>query len=155
MTEEWRPVVGYEGNYEVSDWGRIRSIRRRRVKGGLKKTRLNNRGYLVTGLYWMGRERTRHVHALVMEAFVGPRPAGIEVRHLDGDPTNAALTNLAYGTSAENKLDQVRHGTHYERRRTHCPQGHPYDEVNTYVLPSRPNARYCRTCHRERSRRAA
>jgi hypothetical protein len=51
------------------------------------------------------------VHTLVLNAFVGPRPAGHECRHLDGDPANNALTNLAWGTHAENYRDKVRHGS--------------------------------------------
>jgi hypothetical protein len=47
----------------------------------------------------------------VLEAFIGPRPENCEVRHLDGDPSNNRLDNLAWGTKAENQADKVRHGT--------------------------------------------
>lgn len=151
MTEEWRPVIGYEGLYEVSDAGRVRSTRRAGSAGGLRKLhKAKAGGYWIVGLGRAGRQETRHVHALVMEAFVGPRPPGMEVRHVDGDPLNANLSNLAYGTSSENKRDLLRHGRHREAMKTHCPSGHPYDDENTYSPPSRPNARNCRTCARER-----
>lgn len=60
---------------------------------------------------WMGREDQRFVHRLVLEAFVGPCPNGMECRHLDGDPSNNALDNLCWGTRLENHRDSVRHGT--------------------------------------------
>lgn len=50
------------------------------------------------------------VHALVLAAFVGPRPPGMDVRHLDGNPANNLLENLAYGTRSENCMDALRHG---------------------------------------------
>lgn len=147
MTEEqWRPVVGYEGDYEVSDLGRIWSRPRKGTRGGLRKlVTAQAGGYLVIAL---GHEDRRYVHSLVLEAFVGPRPEGAEIRHLDGDPANARLDNLAYGTSGENKQDQVRHGTHARARRTHCGQGHPLSEENIYTPPARPNVRYCRACRK-------
>jgi hypothetical protein len=154
MTEEqWRPVVGYEGLYEVSDLGRVRSTRRRGAVGGIAKQFVSNRnGYWVVNLHRPGGHAHRTVHGMVMESFVGPRPAGMDIRHLDGNPQNARLSNLAYGTRSENNLDKRLHGTDHNVRKTHCPQGHPYDEQNTYVLPSRPSARYCRTCQRARTR---
>lgn len=108
MNEIWRSVIGWEGLYEVSDQGRVRSLRRdtRTMSPGRKGS-----GYLYVNLARGGARRTRHVHRLVLEAFVGPCPAGCETRHLDGDPANNRLENLAWGTSAENKQDQRRHGT--------------------------------------------
>jgi hypothetical protein len=58
-----------------------------------------------------GIHKSITVHRLVATAFLGPRPAGLEVRHLNGDPTDCRLANLAYGTPAENGQDRVRHGT--------------------------------------------
>lgn len=151
MIEEWRPVVGYEGLYEVSDRGRVRSFPRQGTGGGLVSQRLNNRGYPIVSMTRPGHWATRTVHRLVTEAFIGPRPGGMEVRHLDGNRANAQLSNLSYGTRSENNLDAVGHGTHFQAAKTHCPKGHPYDGANTYVLPSRPSARYCRACNRVRS----
>jgi HNH endonuclease len=60
---------------------------------------------------WLGRDDQRFVHILVLEAFVGPCPEGLECRHLDGNPGNNRLDNLCWGTRKENYDDSVRHGT--------------------------------------------
>jgi hypothetical protein len=145
--ETWAPIPGYEGRWEASTEGRIRSLPRRRTRGGVLKPRVNKRGYLSLVL---GRE-THEVHRLVALAFLGPRPEGGEVRHVDGNPLNPRLSNLTYGTRSENGLDKRAHGGDHNVKKTHCPQGHPYDAENTYVLPSRPRARYCKACQRARS----
>jgi hypothetical protein len=64
-------------------------------------------GYLRTCF----KKRTYYVHNLVLEAFVGPRPAGMECRHINGDRKDCRLENLAWGTKLENASDKIRHGT--------------------------------------------
>jgi hypothetical protein len=111
MNEAWRAVLGFGGVYEVSDLGRIRGIRRQGSAGGeLRGTVHKKTGYRRVRLRH-GPERVRMVelHALVLEAFVGPRPAGMECRHLDGDKMNNRAKNLAWGTRSENLLDRTRH----------------------------------------------
>jgi hypothetical protein len=83
--------------------GILRTYRRR-------KRRDRERWYEVIKLRREGRRLSRFVHALVLLAFVGSRPAGMETRHLDGDGLNNRLDNLRYGTSKENGEDMVRHG---------------------------------------------
>lgn len=68
-------------------------------------------GYLTCVLSHAGKLNTKMVHHLVMEAFIGPRPQGLEARHIDGKPGNARLDNLAYGTHEENDMDKRLHGT--------------------------------------------
>jgi hypothetical protein len=68
-------------------------------------------GYLVVRLGTGGPSTLHQVHALICEAFHGPKPEGCEVRHLNGDPGDNRAENLAWGTSAENKADMERHGT--------------------------------------------
>jgi hypothetical protein len=104
---------------------------------------VNKRGYLALNL---GTE-SHEVHRLIALTFLGPRPSGQEVRHLDGDALNAAASNLAYGTRSENNLDKRSHGTDHNASKTHCPKGHPYAGHNLLTIPSRPAARYCRTCN--------
>jgi len=86
--------------------GRIRSRYGRWLKGAC-----HPEGYRSFDLQVAGRVRKFYFHAVVCEAFHGPRPTPKhEVRHLDGDPTNNAAWNLAWGTKKENAADMVRHG---------------------------------------------
>lgn len=124
VSEEWRPVVGWEGLYEVSSLGRLRSIARTIVQGSrwggtisyekrgavLRPGRTPG-GYRTVNLYDNNRRYCTYVHALVLEAFVGPRPSGSQVRHLNGVDAGDGLANLAYGTPTENCADKKRHGT--------------------------------------------
>ena len=150
-TESWRPVLGYEGLYEVSDLGRVRSIPRPGTRGGVMRTWPNIHGYLSAGLRRDGCPNTQfNVHALVAEAFIGPRPADAQVRHFDGDQRNNAASNLLYGTQSENELDKVRHGRNRNSAKAECPHGHPYDKGNTIWRAT--GGRRCRTCDIERKR---
>ena len=160
MTDErWLPVPGWEGLYEVSDQGRVRSVDRwisypngsRRLHFGqlLVPQTAKRTEHVTVSLARNSRITRRSVHLLVMLAFVGPRPDGMDVCHDNGDPADNRLSNLRYGTHSENMYDAVRHGTHYESRRTHCPQKHLYDEANTRLYQGR---RYCRACGEERSK---
>lgn len=105
-TEGWRDVVGYEGLYEVSSLGRVRSLRRALLLRAAPMTS----GYLSVRLSRGNRAPTRSVHALVAEAFVGPRPGGMNVNHIDGLKTNNAATNLEYVTPSENTNHAYRSG---------------------------------------------
>jgi hypothetical protein len=144
--ETWAPIPGYEGRWEASTEGRIRSLPRPRTKGGILKQRVNKRGYLSVTL---GRE-THEVHRLIASAFLGPKPPDCEVRHVDRDRLNTRASNLAYGTRSQNNLDKRWHGTDHNVAKTHCPQGHPYFGDNLLRIPSRPTVRYCRTCNEQR-----
>ena len=146
--EQWRNVPGFSG-YQASTLGRVRSLKGRTsrlLKGSLLKS-----GYYSVHLYNDDRRVHRPVHILVTTAFHGARPAGLEVRHLDGDSTNNRPTNLAWGTHVENNQDRVKHGTHHHAAKTECDFGHPFDETNTYVRPD-GKGRQCRACCRRRGR---
>lgn len=161
MTEQWKPVAGYEGLYEVSDQGNVRSLprpgkrNRNRVYGGqdLKPTPSGPPGarYMTVNLHHPGGRRTLRVHRLVAGAFLGPRPDGCVIRHLDGNSLNNRVGNLVYGTQSENILDAVRHGTHPEASRTHCDNGHEYTPDNTGPHPA--GGRRCLACHRDQEHR--
>jgi hypothetical protein len=97
------------------------------------------------------RSQVRTVHRVVAEAFHGPLPPEMQVRHLDGNRENNAPSNLAYGTRSENMQDQVRHGVHYMAGKTHCKRGHLFDEANTYRGAGK---RDCRTCRRDATNRS-
>ena len=151
--EHWKPVVGYEGIYEVSDQGQVRRVApAQRTHPGLilrHKVQQHNGRHSVT-LRRDGKNSTRYVHRLVLEAFVGPCPPGMEACHWDDNPENNALENLRWDTSTANKHDCVRNGHNVNASKTHCPQGHPYDEANTYI--AKTGYRHCRACVKERSR---
>jgi hypothetical protein len=102
MGERWRPVVGYEQHFAVSDRGRVLSLpggllRWRWAGARFKRTGLDGRGYRQV-LLFRGGQKARHarVHSLVLEAFVGARPAGHYGVHLDRNLGNNRLENLAY-----------------------------------------------------------
>lgn len=104
---EWRPVVGYEGLYEINEAGGMRSlpreIKHHTGKIMLRKARplrwCTHGKYAQVTLTKDGRSRTVIVHAAVAAAFIGPRPEGALIRHKDGNRLNNDFRNLAYGTS--------------------------------------------------------
>ena len=109
--EEWRDVVGREGEYEVSSFGHVRSHYR---GGRVLKARLNGKREHSGDYYCvdLGRLERRYVHHLVAEAFIGPRPDGLLVCHENGDRHSNRASNLYYGTHAENHADARRHNTY-------------------------------------------
>lgn len=134
MAEAWRPI-GDGKRYQVSNMGRVKSMERcchspstkngfRRVSERILKTPLSD-GYptvTLSGLGWPDAgqkrpdQRVQTVHRLVASAFIGLCPAGQQVRHLDGNPLNNALDNLAYGSPAQNVRDAQQHGTFNQHR---------------------------------------
>jgi hypothetical protein len=106
--EEWREVLGFEGLYQVSNFGRIRSIKTGKIKEQTIHDN-DNRPYL--GLWKNNKQKICRPHKLVMEAFVGIRPQGMECCHNDGNPQNNHLSNLRWDTAKNNQSDRVRHGT--------------------------------------------
>lgn len=168
--QEWRPVVGYEGAYEVSEYGDVRTVPRVTIRrdgkphsipGRMRRphSTARNGGHLCIGLIVDKVNRTHRIHVLVAEAFIGPRPLGVEgeeIRHLDGNPLNNHVSNLRYGTRSENQVDAVEHGTNTNARKTHCAQGHPFADDNLYVFTTKANGRQrraCKTCMRAADRR--
>lgn len=155
LTEEWRPVVGWEGLYEVSNTGLVRSLDRMVWNGFATycwKGRLlrgHSGGRPAVNLQYRDRKRGVQVGVLVLEAFVGPRPEGTNCCHWDGNPKNNCVSNLRWDTQSANLLDAVRHGTHSEIRKTHCVRGHEYTPENTRISRGRRGrtSRTCRACH--------
>lgn len=164
MNEElWLPIRGYEGLYEVSSLGRVRSLDREiehptagivhRKGKVLAQNPLNKDGYLGVGLNKGGTKKKRSVHTLVLEAFVGPRPEGQQACHNDGNNTNNRVENLRWDTPRENVADIKRHGRNRWLNRSACANGHPYTEDTVSYEPARPSIRVCRVCRREKDRR--
>lgn len=157
-TESWRPVYGLEGVYEVSDAARVRRVSPARGTrpGYVLTPRIDPRGYRSVKI----AGKTRWLHRIVAEAFLGPSDLPM-VRHLDGNPTNNRPDNLAWGTSLDNAEDRRRHGRSNLRGAqplpTHCKRGHEYTSENTRWRRNRgcsTLSRECRQCHRERLRAA-
>lgn len=148
LDEQWRPIEGYDRRYWVSDLGRVWSAPRTGTNVEILRFWVRKDGHLEVKVARPGcAQKNRSVHSLVMEAFVGPRPEGMEVCHNNGDAADNRLENLRYDTHSENELDKIRLGTHHQAIKTHCPQGHEYTPENTYRIPS-SGGRVCRTCKR-------
>ena len=147
---EWRAIPGYEGFFEASDTGSVRSIDRvvvgksgrlagvATVRRGMVLSQSLRLGYPCVAINKEGVKRRLQVHRLVLLAFVGPCPDGMVCCHNDGNKQNNHVSNLRWDTQASNIQDTVRHGTHAHARKTHCPHGHPYDE----------GSRVCSECRR-------
>ena len=157
-TEMWRPIPGYEGHYEVSNHGRVRSIDYIDPRGVFWRGRILKQavqkigGYPYVGLRKDGKVHTKRVHALVALAFIGPRPERMEVCHGNGNPADNRLSNLRYDTRSANSIDRTRHGRNKDAIKTHCPRGHRYVEPNLQPADLRVGRRSCRACNRELNR---
>lgn len=112
MTEQWKPIKGYEGIYEVSTFGRVKSLQHSMVsKDGkirhfpevIKKLSPNWSGYLLVGLSKEGRSRTKAVHRLVAQAFLQDTyKPGLQINHIDQHKANNRVDNLEWVTPSEN-----------------------------------------------------
>ena len=148
-------VPGFESLYEVSNYGQVRSLDRVDALGRAKAGRVLapyalNKGHLSIGMSVDGRVRKMLVHRLVLMAFVGPCPPGMEACHNNGEPADNRLANLRWDSRRANSLDTVRHGTNRNAAKAACPLGHPYTADNTYVDPD--GHRDCRICKRASNR---
>lgn len=156
LSEEWRPVVGYEGSYEVSDSGRVQGLDRilhtaqgpKRHQGKLLALRPHPSGYLQVSLRGARGPQTALVQTLVMASFVGTRPDGMYICHNNGCPTDNRLANLRYDTPSANSRDAVKHGRRPEAIKTHCKWGHAFTPENMAVYD---NKRQCLICARRRA----
>lgn len=129
-TEEiWKPVPGYEGLYEVSSAGRVRSFPKARggrsgsirMYAGIVMRPQSNKvdGRLHVRIHKNGRGTSTRIHKLVSAAFLGQVPEGMEVCHNDGNPVNNAVENLRYDTKHGNMKDKIKHGTDDRGEKNH------------------------------------
>jgi hypothetical protein len=129
VSEEWRAVRDYEGYYEVSNLGQVRSLARvvpstahggrRTIYARILKQRADRDGYPIVTLTKHSRYKLVPVHRLVASAFHGPCPEGLECAHLDGNRSNPRADNLTWASKAENEAHKYEHGT---RKRGHRPK---------------------------------
>lgn len=110
-----RPIYDHP-TYLISDDGRV--LREVHIDGVGRlrparwlRTWAHEDGHIRVSLYCKGHQHIRYVHRLILEAFVGPCPDGMECRHANGNPADNRLENLRWGTRSENQRDAVKHGT--------------------------------------------
>lgn len=138
--EQWKPVPGWEGFYEVSDLGRIKTLTRRCFDGRVRKEHVRapaakrNKPAKITFICG-DRIELHQVHRVVLAAFVGPAPAGLWGLHRDDDKRNNRLNNLYYGTPQQNADDRVANGN--------SPQGmkhgrHKLTDADVHMIRSSP-----------------
>lgn len=120
MKEIWKPISGYEGFYEISSKGRVRSLDReiifrngnkRKYIGKILRQKYHN-GYAMVNLNKNKECETVYIHQLVAKHFIGERPKNLVVNHKDGIKTNNNVENLEYITSSENNMHANNLGLH-------------------------------------------
>ena len=132
--ERWKDIPGYEGRYQASNEGRIRSLDRyecvtdsrgfsykRKQRGVVLRQCIGSNGYAYVGLRRTAKDNNAHflpVHHLVMWAFSGTRPKGAQICHRDGDKRNNFIENLRYDSVTENHIDVYRAGKKYGKLTT-------------------------------------
>ncbi|MFA5306924.1 MAG: NUMOD4 motif-containing HNH endonuclease [Candidatus Babeliales bacterium] len=112
IDEIWKPILGYEGRYEISNYGQVRSLDSLHDKhrGKIMAQFSGPKGYKYIDLRNKTGKKAFAVHRLVLEAFVCPKPEGKQVAHWDGNPSNNFEGNLRWATARENIEDRERHG---------------------------------------------
>lgn len=156
-TENWRDIPGFEGRYQVSDLGRVRSVDRvtRTVaKNGREAQRLARgrvlqpgccRGYLIVNLSVEGKAKTTAVHLLVARAHLAPQPDGREVNHIDGDKRNNRAANLEWVTRGENLRHAVALGLNRQAVAVVNPEtGERYASLNQAARAARRRLQHVR-----------
>lgn len=93
MEEEWKWIKGYEGYYQISNLGRIKSFKRHK-SGYILSNKNKKGGYFSVVLIANGKRRSCRIHVLVAEAFIGEIPVGFHVHHKDDNKQNNVVTNL-------------------------------------------------------------
>lgn len=107
----WRPVAGYEGLYEVSNTGEIRSIARKGTRGGILTQSASNQKHYAHVLLTKGcKHKTASVHRIVAQAWLLNPEHKEQVNHIDGNKLNNRIENLEWATASENMRHAIRTG---------------------------------------------
>lgn len=162
--EIWKPIPNYEGLYEVSNYGRVKSCNRenkylnrfgteinRPIRGRILTARTGSNGYLFVELWKRNKRKQRTVHSLVLEAFIGPRPEGYVCCHYDDVRTNNYVGNLRWGTPSDNAFDKIKNGRNTNVNKKHCKRGHPLVAPNLVPSKLKVGGRDCLACNKARS----
>ena len=155
-TEVWKAIPGWEGLYEASTHGRVRSLDRftirsngrpYRRKGRILKTwAVPHSGHHYVALHANAKGTKYRVHRLILKTFVGEPPAGTEACHNNGNPADNRIENLRWDTKAANAQDTIKHGKNHELNKTHCPRGHALEQPNLESWSLRHGKRKCLAC---------
>lgn len=152
--EQFKPIPGYGGRFEVSNLGTVRTqpytdragARRR---GHTITPRVAASGHHMVRLWDGERNFTTGAHRLLLTAWVGPCPEGYEACHKNGIPDDNRPDNLYWGTHSDNQRDAVIHGANWNTKKTHCARGHEYTPENTRITTGKRPQRQCRICTRK------
>ena len=159
-TEVWKAIPGWEGLYEASTHGRVRSLDRNFIarsgktyksRGRILKLVTETNGYMRVCLSKNSVRKPKSVHRLVLETFVGACPAGMEACHNNGNRADNRLENLRWDTPRQNNQDTIKHGNNYELKKTHCPHGHLLNSPNLAEWTLKRGGRKCLACQRARA----
>lgn len=151
--EQFKTLPGYEGRFEVSLNGTVRTAPYTDAAGRQRKSRIirpqpSKHGHLMVRLCYNGSVLTTYVHRLMLSAWVRPPRPGEYACHRNDVPDDNRLENLYWGTPADNTRDSVRNKGHRESKKTHCKHGHPLSGDNVYTPPGKPTWRVCRECQK-------
>lgn len=156
VDEKWLPIPGFEGYYEVSDQGGVRSVDRTvtrtnhsamNLRGKILALQVRkNTGYLVAALSKDGKPRDWYVHRLVLMAFRGLPKSGQEACHGNDIRTDNRLSNLRWDSHTENVKDAVKRGRHRSSSKVQCKRGH------ALTFDEKQNRKICHPCRRLRER---
>lgn len=150
----WSPIPGHPG-YEASTDGQVRSIDRRvrngngwrTVPGRVLRPAPDRSNRPTVSLWHNNRGHTRKVSTLVAAAHMSARPDGNVLRHLNDDPWDNRVENLAWGTPSDNMNDRVRNGRDFNRNKETCKRGHLLQPPNLVRIPwEKRGHRICRAC---------
>ena len=158
--EQWKDVVGYEGYYQVSNLGRVKSVDRvnvnrlgvsRKLKGRILRPAVRTKyGYLGVILSKNNIKQTILVHKLVATTWLGPQPKGQQIRHGAGRWLDNSVKNLCYGTHRDQRLDMIRDGTH-DGRPVRRSDGQEFLSLSEAARKSNCTAtKICAVCRNER-----
>ena len=106
IMEQWKDIEGYEGIYQISSHGRVKSFKNGKIK--ILKSRINDKGYNTTCLRKDGKSKYKLVHRLVAEAFIPNIDSKPYINHIDGNKLNNNINNLEWVTPSENTLHTIR-----------------------------------------------
>ena len=140
---QWKQVKNFD-HYLVNELGEIYSHYSQR----LIKPWDNTKGSMQITLTKNCKAHSLLLGRIVLEAFVGDRPEGMECCHNDGNYKDCSVLNLRWGTKSSNMQDKIKHGNNWQLNKTHDKYGHEYNKLNTIIR--KRGDRECKACTRAR-----